>query len=144
MFRTALVLCGVLLVVIFVAQPVKADSGVTYTISGVYSSTKSASQLSGPSDTFTMSFALPSQPVTTYFLAGDDFYVDSPIPFSFSASNLAASFPSAGTRNKNAEFTQCWHQCPVCLKDWFHQMENSPNISPDLYYGKCPDCGRKR
>jgi hypothetical protein len=85
--KTALVLCSVLLVLIFGPQPVSADSGVTYTISGAYSSTTSASQLSGPSDTFTTSFSLPSQPVTTDFLAGDDFFVDLPYPFSFSASN---------------------------------------------------------
>ena len=60
---------------------------MTYTISGTYSPTTSSSQLSGPSDTFTMSFTVPSQPVTTDFLLGDDFFVDSPIPFSYSASN---------------------------------------------------------
>jgi hypothetical protein len=87
LFKTALVLCGVLLVVIFGAQPANADSDVTFTISGVYSAATSSSQLSGPSDTFTMSFAVPSQPVTTDFLAGDDFFVDSPIQFSYSASN---------------------------------------------------------
>jgi len=79
--------CGVLLVVTFGAQPANADSDVTFTISGVYSAATSSSQLSGPSDTFIMSFAVPSQPVTTDFLAGDDFFVDSPIQFSYSASN---------------------------------------------------------
>jgi hypothetical protein len=86
-FKTALVLCGVLLVVVFGAQPANADSDVTFTISGVYSASTSSSQLSGPSDTFTMSFTLPSQPVTTDPLAGDDFPIDSPTPFSFSDSN---------------------------------------------------------
>jgi hypothetical protein len=89
-FKTAFVLCCAFLVAIFAAQPVNADSDVTFTITGVYSAATSSSPsfpLSGPSDTFTMSFALPSQPVTTDFIPGDDFYVDSPIPFSFSASN---------------------------------------------------------
>jgi hypothetical protein len=85
--RTGYAFCGVLLAVILGAQPVKADSGVTYQISGTYSSTTSSSQLSGSSDTFTMSFSLPSQPVTTDFVLGDDFAVDAPVPFSFSASN---------------------------------------------------------
>ena len=87
MFKTALVLCGVLLVVVFGAQPANADSDVTFTISGVYSAATSSSQLSGPSGTFTMSFVLPSQPVTTDFVTGDDFSVDSPVQFSYSASN---------------------------------------------------------
>ena len=76
-----------LLALILGAQPVKADSGVTYQISGTYSSTTGSSALSGPSDTFTMSFSLPSQPVTTDFLLGDDFFVDDPILFSYSSSN---------------------------------------------------------
>ena len=87
MLRTGCVVCGVLLALILGAQPVKADSGVTYVISGLYSSTTSGPQLSGPSDTFTMSFSLPSQPVINSFLLGDDFYVDAPIPFTYSASN---------------------------------------------------------
>lgn len=76
-----------LLALILGAQPVKADSTVTYQISGTYSSTTGSSALSGPSDTFTMSFSLPSQPVTTDFLLGDDFFVDDPILFSYSSSN---------------------------------------------------------
>lgn len=87
MLKTGYVFCGVLLALILGAQPVKADSGVTYVISGVYSPTTGSSLLSGPSDTFTMSFTVPTQPVTTDFLLGDDFFVDDPIPFSVSASN---------------------------------------------------------
>ena len=87
MLRTGYVVCGVLLALILGAQPVKADSGVTYVISGVYSSTTSGPQLSGPSDTFTMSFSLPSQPVTTDFILGDDFIVDALTPFTYSSSN---------------------------------------------------------
>lgn len=68
--------CGVLLALILGAQPVKADSAVTYQISGTYSADTGSSLLSGASDTFTMSFTLPSQPVTTDFLPGDDFSVD--------------------------------------------------------------------
>jgi hypothetical protein len=85
--RTGYAFCGVLLAVILGAQPAKADSGVTYQISGTYSSTTSSSPLSGPSDTFTMSFSLPSQPVTNDFLLGDDFFVEAPIPFTYSSSN---------------------------------------------------------
>jgi hypothetical protein len=85
--KTGYVFCGVLLALILSTQPAKADSGVSYVISGVYSSTTTSSQLSGASDTFTMSFSVPSQPVTTNFLVGDYFSVDAPIPFSFSASN---------------------------------------------------------
>jgi hypothetical protein len=87
-FRTALVVCGVLLILIVGAQPIQADSGVTYEISGMYSATTTSSQLSGPfPTTFSMSFTLPLQPVTTIFLMGDSFSVDSAVPFSFSASN---------------------------------------------------------
>jgi hypothetical protein len=78
-------------ILILGVSPASADSGVSYTISGVYSPTTSSSQLSGPSDTFTMSFTVPAQPVTTDFLLGDDFFIDSPIPFSFSASNGGTS-----------------------------------------------------
>jgi hypothetical protein len=85
--RTRLAFCGVLLILIFGPQPASADSGVTYTISGVYSATTGNSQLSGPSDTFLMSFTVPTNPVTTDFVLGDDFFVDAPVPFSFSASN---------------------------------------------------------
>lgn len=91
MCKTALVLCSVLLVLIFGPQPVNADSGVSYTIAGTFSSATTSSPLSGPSDTFTMSFALPSQPVATFFLLNDDFYVDAPVPYSYSASNGGTS-----------------------------------------------------
>jgi hypothetical protein len=68
-----------------------ADSGMTYTISGDYSPSTSISQLTGPSDTFSLSFTLPVQPVTTNFLLGEDFYVDSPVQYSYSASNEGSS-----------------------------------------------------
>lgn len=87
MLKSGYAFCGVLLALILGAQPMKADSGITYQISGTYSSTTGSSLLSGASDTFTMSFTLPSQPVTTDFLLGDDFFVDAPIPFSVSVSN---------------------------------------------------------
>ena len=87
MLRTGYGFCGVLLGLILGAQPVNADSEVTYSVSGTYSSATTSSQLSGPSDTFTMSFTLPSQPVTTDFLFGDDFIVDALTPFTYSSSN---------------------------------------------------------
>ncbi|HET6932088.1 MAG TPA: hypothetical protein VFI45_17305 [Candidatus Acidoferrum sp.] len=87
MSKTGLVLASLLLILSFGCQPARADSGVTYSVSGVYSPDTTASQLSGASDTFSMSFTLPAQPVTTDFIPGDDFFVDAPIPFSFSASN---------------------------------------------------------
>jgi hypothetical protein len=34
-----------------------------------------------------MSFSLPSMPVTTDFMLGDDFFVDAPVSFTYSASN---------------------------------------------------------
>jgi hypothetical protein len=89
--KTGFAFCGVLLALILGAQTVKADSQVTYQISGTYSSTTTSSQLSGPSDTFTMSFSLPSQPVTTDFMPGDDFFVHDPISFTYSASNGGAA-----------------------------------------------------
>jgi len=85
--KTGYVVCGVLLALILGVQPVKADSEVTYTISGTYSSATTSSPLSGPSDTFTLSFSLPPQPVTTDFLLGDDFVVDALTPFTYSSSN---------------------------------------------------------
>ena len=87
MLRTEYVFCGVLLALMLGAQPVKADSGVTYQISGTYLSTEGSSSLIGTSDTFTMSFSLPSQPVTTDFLLGDDFIVEALTPFTYSSSN---------------------------------------------------------
>jgi hypothetical protein len=91
MFRLTYVLFYFLSIVILGPSPVSADSGITYTISGDYSPTTSTSQLSGPSDSFSMSFTLPVQPVTTDFLLGDDFFVDSPIQYSYSASNGGTS-----------------------------------------------------
>jgi hypothetical protein len=85
--KTGLVLSSLLLILSFGSQPASADSVVTYSVSGVYSPDTNASQLSGPSDTFTMSFSLPSQPVTFDPLLGDGFSVDGPIPFTYSASN---------------------------------------------------------
>jgi len=85
--KTGYAFCGVLLALILGAQPVNADSEVTYTVSGTYSSATTSSPLSGPSDTFTMSFSLPSMPVTTDFMIGDDFFVDAPVAFTYSASN---------------------------------------------------------
>lgn len=91
MLRIGYVFCGVLLALILGAQPAKADSEVTYTVSGTFSSATTSSPLSGPSDTFTMSFTLPSQPVTTDFLLGDDFIVDALTPFTYSSSNGGAA-----------------------------------------------------
>jgi hypothetical protein len=91
MIRRLCIFFSFLSILILGVSPASADSGVSYTISGVYSATTSSSQLSGPSDTFTMSFTVPAQPVTTDFLLGDDFFIDSPIPFSFSASNGGTS-----------------------------------------------------
>ncbi len=91
MLRTGYAFCGVLLAVILGAQPVNADSEVTYTVSGTYSSgttiTSPLNPLSGPSDTFTLSFTLPSMPVAFDPLPGDDFFVDAPVAFTYSASN---------------------------------------------------------
>ena len=87
MCRTFCIISSFLTILILAQFPASADSGVTYTISGVYSTATTSSPLSGPSVTFNMSFTLPSQPVTTDFLLGDDFFVDAPTPFSYSASN---------------------------------------------------------
>jgi hypothetical protein len=91
MYRGICVFFCFLQILILGPLPASADSGLTYTISGVYSPATSTSQLSGPSDTFTMSFTLPVQPVTTDFVLGDDFYVDAPIQYSYSASNGGTS-----------------------------------------------------
>jgi hypothetical protein len=91
MFRPICVFFGFLSILILGPLSASADSGVTYTISGDYSPTTSTSQLSGPSDNFSMSFTLPLQPVTTNFLLGDDFFVDPAVPFSYSASNGGTS-----------------------------------------------------
>lgn len=91
MLRTGLVVASLLLILSFGCQPASADSGVTYSVSGVYSPDTTYSQLSGGSDTFTMSFTLPSQPVTTDFVLGDDFFVEAPVSFTFSTSNGTAS-----------------------------------------------------
>jgi hypothetical protein len=146
-FRTRSVLCSVLLLLIFAPRLVKADSGVTYTISGTYSSTTSTSQLSGPSDTFTMSFALPSQPVTTDFMPGDDFFVHSPIQFSFSASNggtasglVYLSFYSlASTSQHGGLFVDFCADGPSCATGLEYQWEvpggllySAPESSPTL------------
>src|ERR1700688_4571735 len=91
MIRPVCVFLCFLSILILGPLPASADSGVTYTISGEYSPTTSTSQLSGPSDTFTMSFTVPVQPVTTFFLLGNYFYVDAPVQYSYSASNGGTS-----------------------------------------------------
>ena len=142
MFKTALVLCCAFLVAIFAAQPVNADSDVTFTISGA----------SGPSDSFTMSFALPSQPVTNNFVAGDDFYVYSPIPFSFSASNggtasglaYLAFYSLASIWQTGGLFVDFCADDPTCATgpeyQWLVQgpvlysgPENSPTLTPGSF-----------
>jgi hypothetical protein len=87
MFRATCILFCSFSILILGPVSASADSGLTYTISGDYSPTTSPSQLSGPSDIFTMSFTLAVQPTTTDFLLGDDFFVDAPVQFSYSASN---------------------------------------------------------
>jgi hypothetical protein len=91
MFRAICVFFCFLSILIFGPLPAAADSGMTYTISGDYSPTTSNSQLSGASDTFSMSFTVPVQPVTTFFSLGDFFYVDAPIQYSYAASNGGTS-----------------------------------------------------
>ena len=147
MYRTAIVLCGVLLVVLFGAQAVKADSGVTYTISGVYSSTTTSSPLSGPSDTFLMSFTVPTNPVKPDFLLGDSFSVDSAIPFSFSASNGGtASGPAylsfyslSSSSQPGGFFVDFCANGPSCLTGLEYQWEvtgallySGPESSPTM------------
>jgi hypothetical protein len=146
-FRTAIAVCGVLLVVLFGGQAVRADSGVTYKISGVYSDTTTSSSLSGPSVTFSMSFTLPSQPVTTDFLLGDDFSVDAATPFSFSASNggtasgrVYLSFYSLTSASQpGGLFVDFCADGPSCLTGLEYQWEvpgallySGPESSPTL------------
>jgi hypothetical protein len=148
-YRTAIVLCGVLLVVLFGAQAVRADSGVTYNIFGTYSAATTSSQLSGPSVTFDMSFTVPSQPVTTNFLLGDSFSVDSAIPFSFSASNggtasgqVFLNFYSLTSASQHGGlFVDFCADGPLCLTGLEYQwsvpgallysgLESSPTLIP--------------
>ena len=91
MFRATCILFCSFSILLLGPVSASADSGVTYTISGDYSPTTSTSQLSGPSDTFSMSFTLTVQPVTTDFLLGDDFFVEAPVQFAYSVSNGGAS-----------------------------------------------------
>jgi hypothetical protein len=151
-FRTAFVVCGVLLTLIVGPRPIQADSGVTYNISGKYSATTTSSQLSGPSDTFLMSFTVPTQPVTTDFLLGDDFSVDAAIPFSFSASNggtasgkVYLSFYSLTSASQpGGLFVDFCADGPSCLTGLEYQwevpggllysgMENSPTLIPTSF-----------
>jgi hypothetical protein len=149
-YRTAIAFCGVFLVVLFGAQAVRADSGVTYEISGVYSATTTSSQLSGPSVTFSMSFTVPSQPVTTNFLLGDSFSVDAAIPFSFSASNggtasgqVYLSFYSLTSASQTGGlFVDFCADGPTCLTGLEYQwavpgalLYSGPESSPTLIPG---------
>lgn len=140
MLKTGYVFCGVLLALILVAQPVKADSGVTYVISGVYSPTTTSSLLSGASDTFTMSFTVPTQPVTTDFLLGDDFFVDDPIQFSVSASNGGSAsglmflsfYTPSSTSQPGGLFVDFCADGPTCATGLEYQWEVP---GPQLYSG---------
>jgi hypothetical protein len=151
-FRTALVVCGAVLILSFGPQPIRADSGITYNISGMYSATTTSSQLSGPSDTFLMSFTVPTQPVTTDFVLGDDFSVDAAIPFSFSASNggtasgkVYLSFYSLTSASQpGGLFVDFCADGPNCLTGLEYQwevpgallysgMENSPMLIPTSF-----------
>jgi len=150
--RTGYAFCGVLLALILSAQPVKADSGVTYSVSGTYSSDTTNSQLSGPSDTFTMSFTLPSQPVTTDFLLHDDFFVDAPTPFTYTSSNggtasglvyLNFYTPTSSSQPGGFYVDFCAHG-PSCAKGqeymWvvpgpllYSGLESSPTLLPTSF-----------
>jgi hypothetical protein len=86
---------GIVLGLIFFPSAALADSLISYSISGVYSPNSSTTGLTGPSDSFQMTFSLPSNPVTTDFVTGDDFYVDDPVQLKYSASN-GSSFAELG------------------------------------------------
>ena len=152
MLKTGYVFCGVLLALILGAQPAKADSGVTYVISGVYSPTTGSSLLSGASDTFTMSFTVPTQPVTTDFLLGDDFFVDDPIQFSVSASNGGSAsglmflsfYTPSSTSQPGGLFVDFCADGPSCLTGLEYQwevpgpllysgLESSPTLTPTSF-----------
>jgi hypothetical protein len=147
MFRPICVFFGFLSILILGPLSVSADSGVTYTISGDYSPTTSTSQLSGPSDTFTMSFMVPAQQVTTNFLLGDDFFVDPPVPYSYSTSNGGTSsgsvYPSfyslASTSQTGGLFVDFCADGPSCATGLEYQwivpgsllysgLENAPTL----------------
>jgi len=149
MHRTFWIISSFLSLLILNPLPASADSGVTYTISGNYSPTTSNSQLSGPSDTFTMSFTLPMQPVTTDFVLGNDFYVDAPIQYSYSASNGGTSsgliylsyYSLSSSSQPGGLFVDFCADGPSCLTGLEYQwavpgallysgLESSPTLNP--------------
>src|ERR1700722_12651756 len=149
MYRTFCIISLFLTILVLGPRPASADSGVTYTISGVYSTDTTSSQLSDPSATFSMSFTVPLQPVTTSFLIGDSFYADSAIPFSFSASNggtaggqVYLSFYSLTSGSQpGGLFVDFCADGPSCLTGLEYQwavpgallysgLESSPTLNP--------------
>jgi hypothetical protein len=152
MYRAFCIISSFLVILIWAPLPASADSGVTYTISGIYSTATTSSQLSDPSATFSMSFTVPSQPVTTTFLIGDSFYVDSAIPFSYSASNggtasgqVYLSFYSLTSGSQpGGLFVDFCADGPSCLTGLEYQwavpgamlysgLESSPTLDPAAY-----------
>ena len=150
--RTGYAFCGVLLALMLGAQPVKADSAVTYSVSGTYSSATTSSQLSGPSDTFTMSFTLPSQPFTKDFLLGDDFIVDALTPFTYSSSNGGTAsglvfltfYTTTSSSQRGGFFVDFCADGPDCLTGqeytWvvpgpllYSGLESSPTLLPTSF-----------
>jgi hypothetical protein len=63
------------------AAVAQADS--TFNVSGIYGSSTVSEPLSGPGESFTMSFTIPTRPVVTDFLLGDDFFVN-PVTVAYS------------------------------------------------------------
>ena len=152
MLRTGYVICGVLLVLILAVQPVRADSGVTYSVSGTYSSATTSSALSGPSDTFTMNFSLPLQPGTSDYFPGDDFIVNALTPFTYSSSNGGTAsglvfltfYTPTSTSQRGGFFVDFCADGPDCLTDqeymWvvpgpllYSGPESSPTLLPTSF-----------
>lgn len=145
MFRTGFAFCGTLLALILGAQTVKADSEVTYQITGTFSSTTTSSLLSGAFDTFTMSFTLPSQPAIFSSQLGDNFAVNGPftngaVQFSVSDSGGGSAsglmylsfYETTSTSQPGGFFVDFCADGPLCTSGLEYQWEVP---GPQLYTG---------
>jgi len=128
-----------------------ADSTANYSITGTYDAATLSTALSGPGDSFTMNFSLPTNPgaLVVDYMIGDDFYVyPLNISYSFGGSTstlvgaLVGFYSPSGSQPGGLFIDYC--VSPTCLGDPEYQWifggpqqytgsEDNPTIVPTSF-----------
>ncbi len=55
-----------------------------------------------------------------------------------------ALLPQVVKKLPRKEIDVCHHQCPVCKKEWSHELRGRPSSALDRYWTKCRQCKKEK